>query len=363
MENRSLTILVVAKLADRTLDSYLLPIISVEGVSALVVRTTPGIARKGITYISPPLVLRRNELLSLLWKLLISIRLGLESKFSCVYAIFAHPHLYLASLIAFLSRKPLYYSIIASDYELAGRGLVVQKLTMRLARRARSILAPGDKVIRFLIEQGIPQTKIVEYQITGLVDLNDFFPAETEKPVDLIVVSRLAKDKNIHVFVDIVDSVRESKPDVKAAIVGDGPLMEDLVEYVRGKGLSENIDFRGWLSDARAINQVLNSAKIFVLNSSHEGGPFAVPEAMAAGLCVVASDVGEVRKLIDQGQNGFIVERYDDRNAYVGIIMKLLEDPRQLIKIQKKAAEIKEKEAKSDLRRFWRNTAEYLRQY
>jgi len=363
MENKSLTILVVAKLADRTLDSYLLPIISVEGASALVVRTTPGIARKGITYISPPLALRRNELLSFLWKLLICIWLGLKSEFSCVYAIFAYPHLYLASLTAFLSRKPLYYNTIASDYEFVGRGLVLQKLTTKLARRARRILVSNDSVIQFLVGKGFPHTVLVEYQTTGLVDLNDFFSIETEKHVDLIVVSRLAKDKNIHVFVDIVDSIRESKPDVKAAIVGDGPLMKDLVEYVRGKGLSENIDFHGWLSDPRAINQVLNSAKIFVLNSSHEGGPFAIPEAMAAGLCVVASDVGEVRKLIDQGQNGFIVERYDDRDAYVGIIMKLLEDPKQLTKIQKKAAEIKEKEAKGDLRRFWSNTAKYLRQY
>ncbi|MBY8998857.1 MAG: glycosyltransferase family 4 protein [Candidatus Thorarchaeota archaeon] len=360
MENKPLTVLVIAKLADRTLDGYLKPIVEVEGTSALVLRTTPGLALKGVTYINPPLALQRSEILSFLWKLFTALRLVVRSEFSCVYAIFAHPHLYLASLISFLSRKPLFYTLIAAEFELIGRGSVLAKLTLKLARRANKIIVSGDKAIQYLLKSGIPPQRIVEYRITSLVDLNAFFPMRTEKPLDLIAVSRLAADKHIDVFVDIVNSIKKSKPDVKAAIVGDGFQMDSLVDYVQVMGLSENIEFHGWVSDQAVLNRLLNSAKILVMNSSHEGGPFNVPEAMAAGLCVVTSDVGEVRKLINHGHNGFIVERPDDIDTYVSIINQLLEDSKRRKEIQQRATEIKDRDASNSMIKFWRKAAEHL---
>ncbi len=361
MESKSLRVLVIAKLADRTLDGYLVPIVNVENVRAQVLRSTPGSAITGVTYTTPPLALQRNAVLSFVWKLFMCIRLGLTARFSCVYAIFAYPHLYLASLIAFLSRKPLYYTLIAADYELVGRGSILQKLTMKLARRAIKIIVSGDKAIQILLQQGIPVKNIVEYRITSLVDLTAFVNMGIDRPIDLVVVSRLAEDKNIHVFVDIVNSVKRTRPNVRAAIVGDGVLMDNLVEYVKAKGLSENIKFYGWLSDPAAVNKILNSAKIFVMNSSHEGGPFSVPEAMAAGLCVVSSDVGEVRKIIHHGQDGFIIDRFDDTEEYVSIIKQMLENPEQLQKIQQSAAQIKKREGNSDLKKFWIEATAHLR--
>jgi glycosyltransferase involved in cell wall biosynthesis len=286
--------------------------------------------------------------------------MGLRGDFSCIYAIFAYPHLYIASLIAFLSRKPLYYTMVAAEYELVGRGSILQKLTKKLARRANKVIVTGDRAIQILRGYGIPDEKIVEYRITDLVDLSAFFPLGKDRPTDLIVVSRLARDKHINVFVDIVDSIKKTRPNVSADIVGDGAMMEELVDYVRAKGLSENIVFHGWLSSPEAVNEILNSAKIFVMNSSHEGGPFTVPEAMAAGLCVVSSDVGEVKKIIHHGEDGFIIDRFDDLEEYVDIIKELLEDPAQLQKIQQRAARIKEREGNRHLSEFWKKVAASL---
>jgi glycosyltransferase involved in cell wall biosynthesis len=249
---------------------------------------------------------------------------------------------------------------VAAEYELVGRGSILQKLTMKLARRARKVIVSGDKAIHILRKQGIPDKKIIVYRITSLVDLSAFVPLGKNKSVDLIVVTRLARDKHIDVFVDIVDTIRKVKPDVRADIVGNGIMMEELVDYVESKGLSENIVFHGWLPDPESVNEALNSAKIFVMNSSHEGGPFSVPEAMAAGLCVVSSDVGEVKKVIHHGHDGFVIDRHDDLEAYVSIIQQLLDNPKRLQEIQQKAAAIKEKNGNQILIGFWRDVAANL---
>lgn len=353
MKKKQVRVLVVAGLANNTLDCYVSQIAKSEMVEVCVLRSRPGVARERVTYICPPSMLRKSPLLSFLWKALYSLRLGASKRISCIYAIFAYPHLYLAYLIAYLTKKPLFYSIIAARYELVSRNPVLQTLTIKLARKASKIIMSGEGVEKLLTEKGIQSKDLVKYSILELVNLEGFEPLKQDRPIDLIVVSRLVPDKHIDVFIDIVASLKESNPSIKAAVIGNGGLKKDLEDYVNSLNLSDNIKFHGYVSSANNINRILNSAKIFVLNSSHEGGPFTVPEAMAAGLCVISSNVGEVKNVIEHGQNGFVVERYNDVDNYVNIIRMLLENPETLEKIQRRAAKIKNRGMNTSLGRFW----------
>jgi glycosyltransferase involved in cell wall biosynthesis len=354
MEDSSFRVLIVAELSNKMLDSFISQILSVESVNLCVLRSKPGIARENVTYICPPYALGKNRALSTFWKILYSFRLLLDRKYTCVYAIFAHPHLYIAALIAFLSRKPLFYSIIASYFELVGKQSILGKLTLKIARRTNKVMVSGERAIEYLIAQGVHPKNIVEYSVIEHASLEDFVPLGSDKPFDLVVLSRLNKDKNIGTFIDIVASLKESNPSIKAAIIGDGMVRKELESYSISLGLSKNIKFFGYVQSAQDVNRILNSAKIFVLNSKHEGGPFTVLEAMAAGLCVVSSDVGEVRRAIKNEWNGFIVPRCDDVEAYVRIIAQLLENPKKLEEIQQRAAQIKEKDANRVVRMFWK---------
>lgn len=362
MKNVQVRVLVVAELANNTLDCFISQIVKSELTYVYILRSKPGVLHERVTYICPPSTLRGNHFLIFIWKLLYSLRLVLNFKFSCVYAIFAYPHLYLASLMAFLTRKPLVYTIIASRFELIGRNTVFQKLTISLARRASKIIVSGFGVKEHLVRHGIQSKNIVKYSILELVNLDGFVPLGLEKSIDLVVLSRLVQGKNIETFIDIVASLKEEKPSIKAAIIGDGKSKEDLERYANSLGLSDNIKFYGYVQSVVEVNRILNYAKIFVLNSSHEGGPFTVPEAMAAGLCVVSSDVGEVRSIIKHGQNGFIVERYNDLEAYLNIIKELLGNPRQLEEIQQRAKEIKNRRTNTSLREFWKKTISRVQQ-
>jgi glycosyltransferase involved in cell wall biosynthesis len=348
-------IVVLAGLSDRMLDDSISPILAVEDAVVDVIRTNPGIEKRRVTYICPPLALRRSRFLSLLWKLLVSIRLSMQVKMSCVFAMLVFPHLYLAFLIATLARRPFIYMVVASDYEFKGKGRVLDWLTMKIVKRATKILVSDNVTADHLVENGIPESRIEWYQRLDLINLDRFFPMGLERFTDLIVVSRLVPGKNVDIFVEIVARLKEARPNIKAEIVGDGILRRDLERLVRDSGLLDNIRFLGYVPLPTTLNRILNSAKIFVLNSSHEGGPYTIYEAMAAGVCCVSSSVGEVSHVIDHGYNGFIVPKYDDVDAYVSILTELLNDTKRLQETQGRAAEIKGRAKTSGLVQFWKD--------
>jgi glycosyltransferase involved in cell wall biosynthesis len=345
----------IAGLADSMLNSILAPILANESNLINVLRTTPGIPRSRVSYICPPILIRKNSFLSLIWKALTSLYLALSSNFSCIYVVHAFPHLYLGALTSYISRKPLVYMVIASRFEFSVHGPVIERLTIGLARRANRLIVSNVDIVEFLIKQGIAPTRIIKYQTLDLVDLKNYFPMDFEKSIHLVVLSRLVADKHIDIFINIVGRLKVSRPDIKAAIIGDGKLKENLEDYARSKGLTDNIRFYGFVSSVADVNKILNSAEIFVLNSSHEGGPFSIMEAMAAGLCCVSSNVGEVPNVIKNDINGFIIDKHNDEEAYVSTINELLNDRNRLQKIQQKAAQIKSSQKTSNLTRFWRS--------
>jgi glycosyltransferase involved in cell wall biosynthesis len=333
-------ILVMAGLQERNLQTILSPILKIEDVKVDVIRSYPGVPRERLSYLCPPRTLRKSVVLSLIWKILVTVRLGLAARFTCVLAVFSYPHLYLAFLASILARRPLLQRVIASSHEFIWHGPIIERMTVRMSKRASIIFVSDQKTVHYLARWGIPDTAIVRFRRLDSVDLTHFFPMGLEKSVELIVVTRLSPEKHVEIFVDIVNCLRNSFPNIKASIVGDGEMRKNLEDYVHSLDLSENIKFHGWVSSTVVLNQLLNSAKIFVLNSSHEGGPLTVIEAMAAGLCCVSSNVGEIPQIISNESNGFIVEKHDDIETYVNIIRNLLNDPRHLRKLQERASHV-----------------------
>lgn len=104
-------------------------------------------------------------------------------------------------------------------------------------------------------------------------------------------------------------------------IVGDGPERADLEALHAQLGLGERVRLAGERSDVPAL---LGRASVFVLSSRSEGLPISVIEAMAAGLPIVASDVGGLRELVEEGVSGILVPA-GDANALGGALARLLE--------------------------------------
>jgi glycosyltransferase involved in cell wall biosynthesis len=91
-------------------------------------------------------------------------------------------------------------------------------------------------------------------------------------------------------------------------IAGSGPQRGKLDKLVEQTGMGEQVRFLGWVDDVRSV---LSSWDVFVMPSLEEGFPIAALDAMAAGLPVVATSVGGVPELIEDGKSGWLVPPRD----------------------------------------------------
>ncbi|MBD3347910.1 MAG: glycosyltransferase [Candidatus Eisenbacteria bacterium] len=136
-------------------------------------------------------------------------------------------------------------------------------------------------------------------------------------------VGKLSRVKNHALFLRAAARVVGSRKDVAFLIVGDGPLRKDLEELAGWLGLTRRALFLG---DRRDVPELLKLMDVFVMPSMSEGLPNAVMEAMAAGLPVVATDVGGVSELVVDGRTGRLVAP-DDENELAEAVTSLLEAP------------------------------------
>ena len=117
-------------------------------------------------------------------------------------------------------------------------------------------------------------------------------------------VGRLVEEKGYIYLIDAAIMLIKFYPDLLFLFIGDGPLLSELNYKVERHQLGNKIKFLGVRNN---IPQLLSAIDIFVLPSLSEGMPMALLEAMAAGKAVVATNVGDIPKIIIHKKNGLLV--------------------------------------------------------
>jgi glycosyltransferase involved in cell wall biosynthesis len=120
----------------------------------------------------------------------------------------------------------------------------------------------------------------------------------------LVCAARFAPQKRQDVLIDTVAALRREGFGVRLLLLGDGPLREKLEMLVAERGLQEHVLMPGMRDD---VPRLLAASDLFALPSLWEGHPLSVMEAMAAGLPVVATRVGGIPELVDDGENGILL--------------------------------------------------------
>lgn len=110
--------------------------------------------------------------------------------------------------------------------------------------------------------------------------------------------------------------------DFEVRIVGDGPLRGELQRKAEVFGVADRVELVGHSDD---VSSVLAGATFLVHTSDSEGRPNVVMEAMACGRAVIATDVGDVPLLIEEGRTGFVVPR-EDHATLVARMANLIRD-------------------------------------
>lgn len=118
---------------------------------------------------------------------------------------------------------------------------------------------------------------------------------------DCIFLGRINSIKNPIRAIDILNGVKRSIPDIKAAFVGEGALFEDCKKHIAELGLENNIKMFGYLENPMGI---LSKSKLLLMTSVYEGTPMCALEAMALGLPIVSTPTDGIVDLIEQGRTG-----------------------------------------------------------
>lgn len=144
-------------------------------------------------------------------------------------------------------------------------------------------------------------------------------------PTDALVIGNVANfkvHKGHEYLIRVAARMVRERADVRFVLVGQGPLFEASRELARRLGAADAVVFAGFREDAL---QVMRTFDILAMSSLHEGLPLALLEAMALGIPPVATRVGGVGAVIDDGVSGFIVEPRDPE-IQADRLMKLVED-------------------------------------
>lgn len=200
-----------------------------------------------------------------------------------------------------------------------------------LAAWARFVLRRSDQIrtISGFLEQRIAAVAphVPRHCFPGYTDFelfgNEARPERRDGPV--LSVGALYPVKGFDSLIRAMKRVTRARPEATLHLAGEGPLKDSLQEEAVRVGIAKSLRFLGSISP-QELQKEYEQARVFVLPSLSEGLGRVVWEAMASGLPVVASNVGGIPELVENGKTGFLVPPGDEE-AFAKRILWLFENP------------------------------------
>jgi glycosyltransferase involved in cell wall biosynthesis len=154
----------------------------------------------------------------------------------------------------------------------------------------------------------------------------------TEEDYLILYVGRLEPVKGIDYIIKSAPIILEKYPKSKFIVVGEGGFKDKLVKMAQSNGSKDSIFFTGFLKD-KALDRLILSSDIFTIPSIYEPFGIVALEAMAAGIPIVASNVGGLSEILNNEYNGILFPPRDHNSLAEGVI-KLLDDSELYHKIR-----------------------------
>lgn len=184
-------------------------------------------------------------------------------------------------------------------------------------------VVPSMNLRRILQDEWALPPDRVQYIPNG-IDLMRFSAsrpvARADAPLTIGTVAALRPEKNIARLLHAFSRLEAASP-VRLTIVGDGECRGELVALAGALGIRDRLDFVGHSNDVHAF---LATFDIFALSSDTEQMPIVVLEAMASGIPVVATDVGDIRVMVAAENDAFIGNETID--GFAASLRRLVED-------------------------------------
>lgn len=318
--------------------SHIAPLTRCEEISGVtVICDKPLLEVSKVAYVSPPSWLKRI-LGRTLARTISTFTFSLRNKPAVLIGYHIMPNALICLVVARLLGLKAIYQMTGGPIQIQGGGvgsentllrkqivpsLLREGLMFHIVRQFDRVIVRGTQAHEFLTQLGIAEKADI---IPGSIDTSEFAPSTERRVYDLVAVGRLVDVKRYDRMLQIIEALARNWPDIRIAIIGDGPLRGTLEQQAAALGISSNVSFLGQRDDVRTI---LNQSRAFILTSENEGLSIAMMEAMAAGLPAFSSDVGEHRDLIRPGQTGLLIDPTQPSEA-AAMIAAYFDQPAEL---------------------------------
>jgi glycosyltransferase involved in cell wall biosynthesis len=242
-----------------------------------------------------------------------------------------HSHGYKADIYARWAMRGSRTPLVATCHNWIDNNLTLRlygKLDRAALRRFDGTIAVSEGVRQRLLSSGVNPDRIA--LIRNGVDLHPFKDLrrltsfDVHRPLRVGLVARLSHEKGVDLFLRAAAIALKAQPNALFVVAGDGPDRPALEALIRELGLQQHLTLLGRQENMPAFYASLD---VLVLSSRIEGLPMALLEGMASGLPVVATAVGEVPQVIENGRSGRIVAP-GNYEALAAAIIQILEDGR-----------------------------------
>ena len=244
-----------------------------------------------------------------------------------------HAHMFLSDIVIRLATIGCNAKVVSTHH---GLGKWKTKLMLLLDRMTKwrvdqfIMVSQQSYDIRLKREKYPAKKMMVIYN-----GLSDRFVGEQSKclPADgaqviIGTTARMTDNKQINLMIDVMGDLAARYPNLFYEVIGEGENFEKLVEQVKRLGLESKVRFWGWQDD---IASIINNWHMFALPSINEDLPVAMMECMAQGIVPIASSVGGIITLLDNGNNGILCDSRN-RSTFMEGITYLLEHPDEYAK-------------------------------
>jgi N-acetyl-alpha-D-glucosaminyl L-malate synthase BshA len=274
-----------------------------------------------------------------------------DSKLDVIHSHYAIPHAMSAYMAREIMGTPYVVTLHGSDVHTLGLDPAYKPVVKHVVERADAVTAVSEFLKKKAEEEmGIEREIKV---IPNFIDIDKFAHLEgtritvesgcvslrksmnlqelNEDEKILLHASNFRKVKRVVELIEIMRIIVDHYPKARLIIAGDGPTRIEVERKIEELDLCNNVHLLGIKSN---MKEIMCSADVFLLNSTLEGMPLVLLEAMSCSLPVVTTPAGGIPELVRPGTDGVVTKGFEE-DEFAQAVIDLLEDDSRQAKMAK----------------------------
>jgi N-acetyl-alpha-D-glucosaminyl L-malate synthase BshA len=270
------------------------------------------------------------------------IKVARDSKLDLIHSHYAIPHAMSAYMAREIAGIPYVVTLHGSDVHTLGQDPAYKPVVKHTVENADAVTAVSEflkkkaheelgiereihvipnfiDISRFSHIDGV--RLYVESGCVGLRNKEEAIELHPEEKI-LLHASNFRKVKRVVELVEIMRIVVDHFPEARLIIAGDGPTRIEVERKIEALDLCNNIHLLGVKSN---MQEIMCSADMFLLNSTLEGMPLVLLEAMSCSLPLITTPAGGIPELVRPGKDGMVTKGFE-QEEFAQAIIELLEN-------------------------------------